>query len=392
MRAIVESIYHVFIYLLFLLLGYFPKKNLLLFESFHGKQYSDNPRALYEYIREAYPDCQCVWAVKRGYEQPFIAAGVPYVSRLGLRWLFTMPRAQYWIFNTRMPRWMKKNSSTIYVQTWHGTPLKKLGLDIDVVHMPEMETSSYKEDFISESQRWDFLISPNTYSTAIFRRAFAFQGTILETGYPRNDELLDPKKRETAGHHIRKTLKIPFGKKVLLYTPTWRDDQYFTKGAYRFDNHFPFEELLESNEDMVILVRLHYLVAETLNLSSYGSRVIDCSRYEDMRGLLTVADLLITDYSSVLFDFAITGKPMIFYMYDYQKYEEETRGFYFDPQAVLPGPIVQTKDEVVQQVATCLNGSPLEGEERYAAFKEQFIHWPAENSASQEIMRAILHG
>ncbi|MBL1230706.1 CDP-glycerol glycerophosphotransferase family protein [Enterococcus sp. BWB1-3] len=370
------------------MLGYFPKKNLFFFESFHGKQYSDNPRAIYEYIQKAHPEYHCVWAVKKGYEQPFIDANVPYVSRLGIRWLCTMPRAQYWVFNTRMPLWMKKGKGTTYIQTWHGTPLKKLGLDIQSVKMPGIETETYKEAFVKETQRWNYLISPNSYSSNIFQGAFGFEGTILETGYPRNDLLVDEKNLEENRREIKKKLKIDQHKKIVLYAPTWRDDHYFVKGAYRFDNRFPFEELLQTDENLVILVRLHYLVAETLDLSQYGERVLDCSSYEDVKELLVIADLLITDYSSVLFDYAITDKPMIFYMYDYQKYREEIRGFYFDPVPVLPGPVVKTEVELVSRVSYFLSTGHLDYLQRYMAFKKEFVHL-SEAGASQEILNKI---
>ncbi len=112
---------------------------------------------------------------------------IPYVTRFTPSWIIYMNKATLWITNSRLPLWIPKPKDTTYLQTWHGTPLKRLGTDIDTVHMPGTETEKYKRNFTKESSKWDYLISPNRYSTEIFRRAFAYDRPVLETGYPRND-------------------------------------------------------------------------------------------------------------------------------------------------------------------------------------------------------------
>ena len=139
--------------------------------------------------------------------------------------------------------------------------------------------------------------------------------------------------------------------KIILYAPTWRDDESIRKGAYRFTNHLPVEQLLEIDSSIVILTRLHYLIAESFDISAFGSRVIDVSSYPDINQLYLIADLLITDYSSVMFDFALTKTDAIF-MYDKEKYQNSTKGFYFDPTAILPGKIVTDTDSLVTSVKT----------------------------------------
>src|SRR5690606_38460746 len=124
------------------------------------------------------------------------------------------PRAKYWVNNVRLPGWMPKPAGTVYVQTWHGTPLKKLGIDIEEVHMPGTETSNYKANFLNESAKWNYLVSPNAYSTEIFTRAFGYKGQVIESGYPRNDLLAAPS--ETLASTIKKQLGIPDEKKVML--------------------------------------------------------------------------------------------------------------------------------------------------------------------------------
>lgn len=341
LRKKIERIYHHFVKRVFSILNKHIKEELFFFESFHGKQYSDNPRAIYEYINQNYPKYKCVWAVKKGFEEHFIENDVPYVRRMGIKWLLIMPRAKFWFCNTRLPSWMVKGDN-IYVQTWHGTPLKQLGLDIKNVTMPGTNTDKYKKNFKQEALRWDVLISPNTYSSRIFRRAFAYEGDILECGYPRNDilTLTDTKNK---AERIKKKLGISGNKKIILYAPTWRDDHYYKKGEYKFDNHFPFNEVLDLDENVTILVRLHYLVADNVQSKNYNNRVMDVSNYEDISHLYMIADILVTDYSSVMFDYALTEKPMIFFMYDFDLYSQETRGLYLEPFEKLPGYIA--KDE-----------------------------------------------
>ncbi len=374
--------------LLFTLLGKFPKQPIFVFESFHGRQYSDNPRAIYEYVAKEYPNMRCIWAVKKGYESPFKEYDVPYVRRMGLKWLWIMPRAQYWVFNTRMPKWMVKTIGTKFIQTWHGTPLKKLGLDIEEVMMPGTDTKQYRHNFEQESNRWDILLSPNTYSSNIFRSAFGYDGEILEIGYPRNDVLVHPEQSIETNQEIRKKLGIKPFQKVILYAPTWRDDEFFKKGSYRFNNQFPFSEMLQQADEIVVLLRTHYLVSESIDLSSFNQRVINCSEYPDIRDLYLISDLLITDYSSVMFDFAFLKRPMIFYMYDYDKYKTDTRGFYFNPEKELPGPIVKNPEQLKHAIELFLK-YPTLVDEKYHQFRKKYcIH--TNEAASKRLLNELI--
>ncbi len=178
---------------IFKLGSFFTNENLVYFESFHGTQYSDNPKAIYEYLKK-HSNKKLIWGVKKGYESIFEENNVPYVRRFSIKWFLVMPRAGFWLINTRIPRWFYKSDKTIYLQTWHGTPLKKLGLDIENVQMPGTQTDLYRVNIVNESKRWDYLISPNDYATNIFERAFKVnRSKIIQTGYPRNDKLVNKK-------------------------------------------------------------------------------------------------------------------------------------------------------------------------------------------------------
>lgn len=337
---------------LFLLLGVvLPKKdNLIIFESFLGKQYSDNPRALYEYIRSNYPSFQMIWSVERNSLDHFKNYDVRYVRRFSLRWLYLMNRSKYWLSNSRLPLWVRKPNKTIYVQTWHGTPLKKLALDMQEVHMPGTNTEKYKRNFIKATQRWDYLISPNHYSTEIFKRAFQFENKIMETGYPRNDYLVNENNIAEI-NRIKQKMSLPKDKKVILYAPTWRDDEYHGRGRYKFDIPLDMDYMKESlGDEYIILFRMHYLIAEDLDLSSYNNFAFDASLHEDIRELYLIADMLITDYSSVFFDYAILQRPMLFYVYDIDTYRDQLRGFYIDFEKEAPGPLVKTTISLVEEI------------------------------------------
>ncbi|UMT75900.1 CDP-glycerol glycerophosphotransferase family protein [Staphylococcus roterodami] len=346
-KTIIKKMIERCIHTSFKLLSKLPNKNLIYFESFHGKQYSDNPKALYEYLVE-HSDAQLVWGAKKGYESIFKQNNVPYVTKFSMKWFLTMPRAKAWMINTRTPDWLYKGPQTTYLQTWHGTPLKKIGLDISNVKMLGTTTTAYQNDFKKESQRWDYLVSPNPYSTDIFQHAFHVnRDKILETGYPRNDKLTHKQNDTEYINRVKMRLNIPLDKKITMYAPTWRDDEAIREGSYQFNVNFDIEALRQALDDnYVILLRMHYLVVTRVDEHDYF--VKDVSDYEDISDLYLISDVLITDYSSVMFDYGVLKRPQIFYAYDLEKYGDELRGFYMYYKKELPGPIVENQAALIE--------------------------------------------
>ncbi|SDK14199.1 CDP-glycerol glycerophosphotransferase [Sediminibacillus albus] len=368
--------------ILFTLMTKFPpNKRLVVFESFLGKQFSDNPRAVYEYMVEHNMDYTLYWSVDKRNEDLFKNKNLKTIRRLSLRWLLIMPRAKYWITNSRLPLWIPKPKHTTYVQTWHGTPLKKLAADMNEVHMPGTTTEKYKRNFIEEAAKWDFLVSPNQYSSEIFRRAFQFDKTLIESGYPRNDYLYYANNKETVDQ-LKQKHNLPKGKKIILYAPTWRDNQFHEKGQYKFDLSLNLAEMQKSlGSDYILLLRMHYLIAEDVDLSVYDGFAYDYSTYEDIRELYLMADLMITDYSSVFFDYANLQRPIIFFVYDIDEYRDKLRGFYFDLEEKAPGPLVKTTEEVINEIIN-FDKTPfiLDGE-----FYERFCSWENGLAAKQVV-------
>lgn len=359
---------------------------LVIFESFLGKQYSDSPRAIYEYMAEHNPEYKLIWSMDRSSIPYFKEQGIEMVPRFSIKWLVAMNRARYWVSNSRLPLWIPKPKHTEYLQTWHGTPLKRLAADMKDVQMPGTDIQRYKKNFKKASSKWDYLISPNAYSTEIFRRAFSFDKEVLETGYPRNDYLYNAN-QDSHISRLKEQMGIDLNKKVLLYAPTWRDNEYHHKGKYKYSSPLNLDKLqADLGEDYVVLMRMHYLVADQLDLSEYEGFVYDFSHYTDIRDLYLVSDILITDYSSVFFDFANLKRPMIFYVYDLEYYRDQLRGFYFDFEKEAPGPLVKTTDELVSAIKS---GEEKFKPEQYEDFYRRFCEWEDGNASRRVVDRFI---
>lgn len=359
----------------------------IMFESFNGRQVSDSPKAIYDYMKENYPDYRLIWSADRRHMKEF--SEVPHIRKFTLKWAKEMNKAKYWVTNSRNPGWMKKSENTVYIQTWHGTPLKKLALDMDQVVMPGTDTERYKENFKKETKKWDYLIAPNKYSEDIFRRAFAFEGEMICSGYPRNDYLVKNKDNQQEIEKIKEKLNIPKDKKVILYAPTWRDDQYFTVGRYKFQMQMDIHKLKELyGEEAVLILRTHYLVAENMNTEQYGDFVYDLSTHGDIKELYLISDIMITDYSSVFFDYSILERPIIFYTYDLEKYKDELRGFYFDFEKLAPGTLCETNESLQKEIEKALRNEYNINDEK-KKFIKQFSEWE-KGDATKKVVDIIV--
>lgn len=370
----------------------FPvRKDVVLFESFNGKLPSDNPYAIYQELVKQTDKANLYWGIKKVHikeaKQQF--PDLNLVPRFSVKWLWLTTRANFWVFNSRMPNWLKKNKDTIYIQTWHGTPLKKLGADIQDVAMPGTSTEQYKNNFILEASRWDYLIAPNEYSEEIFKQAFQFQNNILEIGYPRNDELVNNKNNQKLQDGLKEKIIGKKNGRVILYAPTWRDDYFIKKGSYKFYMPFSLEKIVKClDQDDTLIIRPHYLVGDSIDIKGYEDRVKVCMD-EAINDLYLISDLLITDYSSVMFDFAILQRPMLFYPYDMAHYKEKLRGFYLDYNDV-PGPIAEDEEKLYEFIKQfILEGQFPQSQEKTYSFENLFCSWE-NGKASQQVTQLML--
>ncbi len=357
-------------------------KNTILFESFFGKGYSDNPKNLFEYINEKYPGkYNCVWVLNKKTKLPYPAKRV---KRLSLRYMYYLACSKYFIFNVKQPVWFKKRKEMVFLETWHGTPLKRLAFDVEEVFGA---SPKHKKQIYTASRKWDYLVAANRFSSEIFRRCFMYDGKMLEYGYPRND-ILHRENREAVAAQIRSRLNISPNRKTILYAPTWREDEFYGHGSYKFTLKLDLELMRKKlGDDYAVLVRTHYYVADEIDLSNLEGFAYNLCKYDDIAELYLISDIIITDYSSVFFDYANLKRPMLFYTYDLERYRDVLRGFYIDIEEELPGPLLFTTDEVIDAVQN-IDKVTDEYREKYEAFYEKFCGWE-DGRASENIINEV---
>lgn len=344
------------------------KDNWIVFESFFGRGYNDSPKAIYDYMSETYGNgFRYIWILNKKHKKT--DKNTRYAIYNGLKHVYYVSRAKYHVYNVRQPGWFIKKEGMVFLETWHGTPLKKLVFDMDDVHSA---SRNHKAEFYRDSRKWDYLISDNRFSTDVFERAFDMdRDKIVETGYPRNDILYSDNAREII-ESVKADIGLPADKKVMLYAPTWRDNEYYEPGSYKFNDALDFSLMKEQlSDEWVILLRTHYYVARKPDLSQYDGFVFNVSDYPDIAKLYMVSDVCVTDYSSVFFDYANLRRPILFYVYDIENYKNELRGMYLDMETELPGPLLYTGSEVVEAVKS-LDKIENDYRERYDVFYERF--------------------
>jgi len=348
----------------------------LVYNSFYGR-YSDSPRAVFERLLDIGGDHTHVWLVGEGHEHGF-PAGCDTVPIGGADCVAALESADVVVSNTYLELEWTKRPGTTYLQTWHGTPLKRIHYDA-----PAIGPDDRLQKLDLDVARWDYLLSPNSPSTARLRQAFRYDGTVVETGYPRNDLLLadDREQRRAA---VRAELGLDEGTKAVLYVPTWRDHEYYEPEARLGLDVDEFTAGM--GEGWCLLPRVHYYMADRIAVRA-NPAVRDVSFHPDIRDLYLAADVLMTDYSSAMFDFAVTGKPMVFFTYDFAHYRDTVRGFYFDFLPDAPGPVVETLPELVDALSR-LADLQEEYRDRYGRFREQFCHLE-DGSATDRVLRLL---
>lgn len=342
------------------------RRRLVVFESHLGRQYSDSPRAIYEEMRRQGLDFEAVWSYAGGRPEGF-PADATLVRRWSLPYLRALARAEFWIDNQSFPLKLTKRPGTTYVQTWHGSALKRMGFDEPGW---KLKTRAEQAEQQRTLDRFDHFLIRSEHDVRTLAKAFRLrEKVLLRVGYPRNDALVrarhtSERARLVTELGIDELSAIPADKKILLYAPTFRH-----QGQRRFTLPFDVERFAETfGDEYVLLVRAHYLNHVVLPPSVRG-KVIDVSAHHDVTPVLALADALITDYSSVMFDYALLDRPMLFFTYDYEEYVHEGRGTYFDLLERAPGPIVRTEDELY----SVLRSMPLEDQTlKYAAARERF--------------------
>lgn len=324
----------------------------------HGRRYNDSPRAIYEYLisQPKFKDYTFYWALEKP-DAAEIPGSAIKVQTDTLSYFLLSLRCKYWVTCVNIERGMRyKSKRNIYLNTWHGTPIKSVDND---------GKERKKDDF----SYMDFFCVCGEFEKKTFQKAFNLkEKQLIYSGLPRNDALYHTTDAEIQA--IRKKLDIPDGKKVLLYAPTWRDSTDNGK-TYVAAPPIHIEKWKQTLDDQyVLLLRTHPYTNKLLGVT-FDAFVRDCTNYPEVNDLFKISDMLISDYSAAIFDYAILERPIISFAYDYERYER-TRGFALNPKEDLPGGVVYTEDEVLDRIANCDYAAQSAATK---AFKERFLEY-----------------
>ncbi|MBE6945680.1 MAG: glycerophosphotransferase [Ruminococcaceae bacterium] len=316
-------------------------KRKVVFSSYYGRGYSDNPKAIAQALLETRRNLKLVWLVKDEKEAATLPKGITPCPFGSVRSIFALATARVWVDNCRKYARFKKRDQ-FFLQTWHGFPLKRIEKDALEHLAPDFERGAIKD-----SRFTDLLVSNSSFMTRVLRRCFWYEGEIGEFGSPRNDVFLWT--RRAGPEKVRPHFDLPQDRKLVLYAPTFRADH--STDAYRLEA----ESLLKScaqrfGGEWSLLVRLHpNVAARSEALFPYdGRRIIDATMYPDMQELMQESDMLLTDYSSCMFDFALSGKPCLRFALDVEAYKDD-RGFYFTSEEI-PFPLAQSNAELCNAI------------------------------------------
>lgn len=360
---------------------------LIIFASFSGTAYSDNPRYLFEYLRDNddFTDYRFVWAFRR----KRVVQGAEVVKFNSLTYYYLLSKAKYWVFNAKMAPYYQKKEEQIYLQTWHGTPLKRLGHDLldngKTYYRSQLSYKQMLKGYDEDSCQWDYLISPNSFSSRAFASAFKInQEKMLEVGYPRVDFLVNADSNKCI--ELKRRYGLPLDKKVVLYAPTWRDDSFGIRG-YRFELAVDFYKWKNQlGDDTVILFKPHYLISNVYQIpNDLSNFVYLMAASADINDAYLMSDVLITDYSSVFFDYANLNRPIYFYMYDFEQYEQELRGFYLKVPDELPNDVIRTEKELLRRIK-----EDIFDYDRLQVFNQVFNSWN-DGKVSSKVAKRIFY-
>ncbi len=321
----------------------FPLQDKVVVDNFGGRGYGDSGKFI---IEELLKDnkLKIVWLVNsRYFDTSKLPKEVKKVKYNSIKSLYEMATAKFWIDNVRKSLYPPKRKHQYYIQTWHGgISLKKAEKDIEK-DLPKWYVKFAKKD----SKMADLFISNNKELTSQYRRSWWYDGEILESGLPRCDIYFDKEACHKIKAEVKEKLSIKNDTKILMYAPTFRND--YSLENYNIDFERLLSTLEKNNEKWVILLRLHPDIANLSNLLSFKSeKIIDVSSYDDSSELLIASDIVISDYSSIIFDYAYLKRPIFLYASDLKTFQKE-RGYYFDYMS-LPFPISTNNNELIKNI------------------------------------------
>ncbi|WPW29221.1 CDP-glycerol glycerophosphotransferase family protein [Streptomyces atratus] len=351
-----------------------------------------SPRAVHAELLRRGVESEHLW-VTDGLHGHIPSAAVPVIEH-SAAWYEALARSRRIVTADQLPEWFERRPGQTVVQTWHGTPLGRFGTDLGgTLYADHHQLASLPR----RAAQWSVLVSPSRHSTPLLRRALGYRGEVLEAGSPANDLLFSADRAKTA-ERVRRRLGIPEGRRVVLYAPTYRDQLAHPSGTggerprYRWDPALDLAALAHSLGDgHTVLVRRHPQVTGSV---PGGHGVRDVSAHPDTAELLLIADVLVTDYSGLMFDYAHTGRPMLFHTYDLEHYRDTVRGFCLDFETRAPGPLLVGTDEIagVLRDAGALTASAARHAEAYESFRRDFCDLDDGGAAARVADRLLAEG
>lgn len=319
--------------------------NKIVIDSFYGNGYAGNPKYIAEelYKRNKNYDIVCVINEKIDMNKANIPSYIRVVFFGTKEWIYENCTAKVWIGNVRKTHFFKKRKSQIYIQTWHGgMGIKQIEKDVE-----DKLDRSYVKSAKKDSKHIDLLISDSNWQTKLFRRCFWYDGEIIESGLPRNDILFDSKAKKEITKKYNKYFDLDNDTLKILYAPTFRKNHDLSAYNLKFNEIVKcFEK--RYNKKAIVLIKLHPNIIDLANKLEYSDKVLNANTVSDTQELEIYSDILISDYSSMIFEFLIMNKPCFIHASDLEEYLKE-RALCFDLKT-LPFPLSTSDKELVKNI------------------------------------------
>lgn len=353
-------------------------KNKILFFSYYGEKYAGSPKYLSEYMDQNYKDkMKVVWAFVNPTKYN-LSNTITRVRYSGIKYYYMLATAKVIITNYRMTDEFKKRNGQIYIQTWHSSlRLKMIEKDAEE-SLPEHYVKMAKND----SKQIDYLLAGSNKAKEIFERAFWYSGEILDYGTPQCDMLFENNTENRK--KVCDYFGVPYNAKFILYAPTFRKNNSLE--AYNLDYTKLMDKLnAQCKDEWYLLIRLHPHLINYINKIKYNKNILQATKYNEVQELISAADILITDYSAIMFDFALTKKKCILYVPDYNEYVKQDRRLYFDIKK-LPFPAVMTQEQLEDEI---INENDKNYKKKVSKFLEEEIITYDDGNACKKVCDKI---
>jgi CDP-glycerol glycerophosphotransferase len=356
--------------------------SLVYLQSYTGTSATDSQRAIHDELRRTRPELTTAWAVAAP-SVPVPEGGVPVLMHTR-EWYRDLGSAKYLVNNIDFDRWYRKKPEQRFLQTFHGYPAKSMG--IRMWRAKKFTPRHIEAELDRTSRDWDLILTPAPEMDDYYRTEYAYDGPILSHGYPRDDVLVSDE-AAAVRERTRRLLGIQDHQTVVLYAPTWRDDMAISYSSSALVTYLDLGVTSEAlGDDYVLLMRGHRFHANS-EPPAGSARMVDVTHYPEINDLIVASDAAVLDYSSLRFDFALTGRPMVFLVPDLDRYAGGARGFLFPFEDSAPGPLVRRTEEVIALLRD-LDRVRKDHHDAYEAFNATY-NYLQDGRSTEHVVRAF---